>query len=169
MPPIKEFTGQTTSDGAEIDINGTVAEGLNFLGGYSYNFMRYTKTPGSQGSYIEGERLVSNPAHTANATLFYTLLTTALKGLKVGASGFYTGKRNGGWNNTVGQVQTFNRLIPVGGFTTFDISVGYSIKKFSLLGKLSNITNELNYYVHENYSVNPLPPRQFVTTVSYRF
>ena len=37
---------------------------------------------GSKGSYIEGERLVSNPAHTANATIFYTLKTTALKGLK---------------------------------------------------------------------------------------
>ncbi|WP_192823904.1 TonB-dependent receptor [Rufibacter sp. LB8] len=166
---IKEFTGQTTSDGAEVDLSGTLSPGLTFLAGYSYNHMRYTDTPGSKGSYIEGERLVSNPSHTANASIFYTLQTSALKGLKVGASGFYTGERNAGWNNQVGQVQQFNRLIPVGGFASFDLSLGYSINKFSILGKLSNITNELNYLVHENYSVNPIPPRQFVTTASFRF
>ncbi|PSR53972.1 TonB-dependent siderophore receptor [Adhaeribacter arboris] len=172
---IRELTGQTTSDGAELDLNGNLTQGLNFLAGYSYNFMRYTKTSGKTGSYKEGERLVSNPAHTANATLFYTFSNETLKGLKVGLSGFYTGKRNGGWNNTVGwpeangQLPGYSRLIPVSGFTTLDVSLGYSIKKFSILGKLSNITNELNYYVHENYSVNPIPPRQFITTVSYRF
>lgn len=166
---IKEFTGQTTSDGAEIDINGSIVDGLNFLAGYSYNFMRYTETSGATGSYKEGERLVSNPAHTANGTLFYTFRNNVLKGLKVGASGFYTGKRNAGWNNTVGQTQTESRLIPVSGFTTFDLSLGYAYKKISLLGKLSNITNTLNYLVHENYSVNPIAPRQFVTTLSYRF
>ncbi|WP_210487113.1 TonB-dependent receptor [Rufibacter aurantiacus] len=166
---IKEFTGQTTSDGVEVDLNGSIVPGLTFLAGYSYNYMRYTDTPGTTGSYIEGERLVSNPAHTANATVFYTLKTTALKGLKIGASGFYTGERNAGWNNQVGQAQKFNRLIPVTGYTTFDVSLGYAIKQFSILGKLSNITNELNYLVHENYSVNPIPPRQFVTTLAYKF
>ncbi|RDC66481.1 TonB-dependent receptor [Adhaeribacter pallidiroseus] len=175
---IKELTGQTTSDGAEIDLSGNLTQGLNFLAGYSYNFMRYTQTSGENGSYKEGERLVSNPAHTANATLFYTLPTSALKGLKVGISGFYTGERNAGWNTTHvvtpkpdGTVErTLNyRLVPVTGFTTLDLSLGYNIKQFSILGKISNITNELNYYVHENYSVNPIPPRQFVTTVSFRF
>jgi iron complex outermembrane receptor protein len=166
---IKEFTGQTTSDGAEIDLDGTLLPGLNFMAGYSYNFMRYTKTSGEKGSYREGERLVSNPAHTANASFWYTFNGDVLKGLRVGASGFYTGERNAGWNNTVGQTQIGSRLIPVSGFTTFDFNIGYSIKKLSLLGKVSNITNELNYYVHENYSVNPIPPRQFVTTLAYRF
>ncbi|QMU27720.1 TonB-dependent receptor [Adhaeribacter radiodurans] len=175
---IKELTGQTTSDGAELDLSGNITQGLNFLAGYSYNFMRYTKTSSENGSYLEGERLVSNPAHTANATLFYTLQNTALKGLKVGVSGFYTGERNAGWNtqhvvtrnpdNTV--TRTLNkRLVPVTSFTTLDLSLGYNIKQFTILGKISNITNELNYYVHENYSVNPIPPRQFVTTVSFRF
>ncbi|MFC5271171.1 TonB-dependent siderophore receptor [Adhaeribacter terreus] len=169
LTTIKEFTGQTTSDGAEIDLNGTLLPGLNFLAGYSYNFMRYTKTPDTKGSYKEGERLVSNPAHTGNASLFYTFSNEKLKGLKVGVSGFYTGKRNAGWNNTVGQTQKFSRLIPVSSFTTFDLTAGYTYKQISLLAKVSNITNELNYLVHENYSVNPIVPRQFVTTLSYKF
>ena len=47
--------------------------------------------------------------------------------------------------------------------------MGYTYKKVSIMGKVSNLTNELNYYVHENYSVNPIPPRMFTTTVSYKF
>lgn len=165
----KEFTGETTSDGLEIDLSGTIVPGLNFLAGYSYNFMRYTKTPGTKGSNIEGERLVGNTAHTANGTLFYTFSEGKVRGLKLGTSVFYTGKRMAGWNNTIGQSQPGSRLIPVDGFTTIDLSAGYSFKKFSLLAKVSNLTNELNYYVHENYSVNPIPPTQFVTTIGYRF
>ena len=166
---IKELTGETTSDGAEIDLSGTILPGLSFMGGYSYNFMRYTKTSGSTGSYIEGERLVSNPAHTANGSLFYTFNTPKLNGLGIGASIYYTGERNAGWNNTVGQTQVGSRLIPVDGFTTIDLSAKYSIKRVSVLARLSNLTNELNYYVHENYSVNPIAPRQFLTTISYKF
>ncbi|MEJ8755650.1 TonB-dependent receptor [Pontibacter sp. H259] len=175
---IKELTGETTSDGVELDLNGTLDNGLTFLAGYSYNNMRYTKTSGLHGSFVEGERLVSNPAHTANGSVFYTLQSSALKGLKVGVSGFYTGERNVGWNTTHvvtpnpdGTVKRSlnNRLFAIDGFTTFDVSLGYTYKKLSLLGKLSNITNELNYYVHENYSVNPIAPRQFVTTASYKF
>src|SRR5688572_27698396 len=166
---VKEFTGQTTSDGAEIDLTGTLAKGLTFLGGYSYNFMRYTKTTGTTGSYITGERLVSNPAHTANASLFYTFNSSVLEGFKVGVSGFYTGKRNAGWNNMIGQKEKYSRLIPVSSFTTFDVSLGYTYKSISIIGKVSNITDELNYLVHENYSVNPIAPSQFVTTVSYKF
>ena len=130
--------------------------------------MRYTKTPDTKGSYVEGERLVGTPAHTANGSLFYSFSNT-LKGFKVGASVFYTGDRFAGWNNTIGQAQNYSRLIAVKGFTTMDLSAGYTYKKISLLAKVSNITNTYNYYVHENYSVNPIAPRQFIGTVSFKF
>lgn len=166
---IKELTGQTTSDGVELDLASHPLKGLDITAGYSYNFARYTKTAGTRGSYKTGERLVNNPAHTANASMFYTLQGTSLKGLKLGASVFYIGERVAGWNNTVGQSQNFSRMIPVDGFTTLDISAGYSINRISLMAKVSNVTNALNYFVHENYSVNPIPPRQVVATVSYKF
>lgn len=166
-PTKKEFTGATESDGFEVDITGALAKGLNIIAGYAYNFMRYTKTLDNTGS-VEGVRLVGTTKNTANATLFYTVQNGAVKGLKLGASAFYTGDRNGGWN--LSKDPTVTRTpIPLKGFTTIDLSAGYTWSRFSLLGKLSNITNELNYYVHENYSVNPIPPRQFLTTLSYRF
>lgn len=166
---LKELSGQTTSDGIELDITANPAKGFSVMAGYSYNNMRYTKTPDTKGSYVEGERLVNTPANTANASIFYTFQEGAFKGLKLGAAGFYVGQRFGGWNNTIGQAQNFSRLIAVDEFTTFDLSAGYTYKNISLLAKVSNIGNTYNYYVHENYSINPIPPRMFTATASYKF
>lgn len=166
---LKELTGQTTSNGVELDVIANFIKGLSLMAGYSYNNMEYTKTPGTKGSYVTGERLVNSPAHTANASVFYTFSHGALNRLKLGASVYYVGERFGGWNNTIEPAQGYSRLIPVGGFTTVDLTAGYSIKRFSLLAKLSNLTNTYNYYVHENYSINPIAPRQLIATVAYKF
>jgi iron complex outermembrane receptor protein len=98
-----------------------------------------------------------------------------LKGVSFGAIGNYIGKRLGGWNNqivvnpTTFETTINDREIPLSDYTTVDLSVGYTWKKLSLLCKLSNITNELNYVVHENYSVNPIAPRQILTSLRYKF
>lgn len=168
-PLIKELSGQTTSDGFEIDVNGKIIKGLNFMGGYSYTFMRYTKTSTETGSFIVGEQLVRNVPHTANGTLFYTFSSTKLKGVKVGASAFYTGNRYAGFNNRMQQSQNFNRIIPVKEYTTYEIYAGYNFKKITFQAKIANLTDVLNYNIHENYSVNPISPRQFATTISYKF
>ena len=162
----KQLNGETTSDGLELDITGNLTKGLNFLMGYAYNYMRYTNTAAVTGM-IEDVRLVGTTKSTANGTLFYTFQKGVANGLKLGASMFYTGARNGGWNDN--KSVTNLRLIPLNGFTTFDVSAGYAWKKLSFLGKISNVSNELNYFVHENYSVNPIAPRQFLTTLSYKF
>jgi iron complex outermembrane receptor protein len=66
-------------------------------------------------------------------------------------------------------VEFRDREIPVDGYLTVDASVGYTWKQISLLCKVSNITNELNYSVHENYSINPIAPRQVMATLKYKF
>lgn len=165
----KQLNGQTTSDGIDVDVNGTISKNFYFIAGYSYNFMRYTKTTGLKGSPIEGEQIVVNPRNTANASLFYTFDSAALRGFKVGASAFYTGSRLGGYNNTIGQSQAYSRLLPVGGFTTVDLTTGYTYKKLSLLLAVTNITNTFNYLIHDNYSVTPIAPRQLLTTLAYKF
>jgi iron complex outermembrane receptor protein len=165
---LKELAGQTTSNGFEIDISSHPVKGLNILSGYSYNNMRYTDTKEGKGNYIEGERLVNTPAHTANTSAFYTFQKGNVKGLKVGASVFYIGERFGGWNNTQQQNQAYSRLIAVDAFTTVDLSAGYNFNKISILAKVSNLFNTYNYYVHENYSVNPIAPVQFVGTITVK-
>ncbi|UQD56355.1 TonB-dependent siderophore receptor [Flavobacterium sp. K5-23] len=172
---IKTLSGETTSKGIEIDINAKPIEGLCILAGYSYNDMRYTKTTGSNGSFIEGDRLARTPANTANLSFFYTMPVGLLKGFSIGSAANYIGNRVGGWNNqlvinsTTGAVSIRDREIPIDGYTTIDFSAGYNWKQFSILCKLSNIANVLNYTVHENYSVNPIAPRQLTTSIKYKF
>ena len=169
---LKILSGETTSKGVEFDIVTKPIEGLNIIAGYSYNDMRYTKTSGLKGSFIEGDRLARTPANTANLSFFYTLPSGALKGVSVGALGNYIGKRVGGWNNQIDASLPngiYDREIPLEGYTTIDASVGYSWKQFSILCRVSNIANVLNYTVHENYSVNPIAPRQVMTSLKYKF
>jgi iron complex outermembrane receptor protein len=172
---IKVLSGETKSKGVEIDITARPIIGFNINAGYSYNDMRYTKTSGTNGSFIVGDRLVRTPANTANMSFFYTLSNGKLKGTSFGVIGNYIGKRIGGWNNQVViDPTTFatsinDREIPLSDYTSIDFSVGYNWKKLSLLCKLSNITNELNYTVHENYSANPIAPRQVLTSLKYKF
>lgn len=169
---VKALSGETTSKGIELDITCKPIDDFNIMAGYSYNDMRYTKTTSATGSFIEGDRLVRTPQHTANLSFFYTVQTGILKNISIGAIGNYIGDRLGGWNNQVDPTKPngiWDREIPVNGYTTIDISLGYNWKQFSLLCKLSNITNELNYTLHENYSVNPIAPRQILTSLRYKF
>jgi iron complex outermembrane receptor protein len=100
---------------------------------------------------------------TANSSIFYHL-----KSWKFGAGIYYTGPRTAGFNNTKAQTQNFNRLFPVSDFTTIDLSVGYNWKMISLMTKVSNLTNTLNYYAHENYSINPIPPTMISASIKYQ-
>lgn len=161
---LKIYAGAVRSRGAELDITGNPMRNLSLIGGVSYNNAVYTKTP--DGGFVEDQRLVRTPAFTANASAFYTF-TTFAKGLRVGATAFYTGDRKAGWNDVKGQKQ-LTRMIDVDGFTTVDFSLGYEFKKFLIQGKVGNVFDVLSYNVHENYSVNPITPRNYYVTVTYK-
>jgi iron complex outermembrane receptor protein len=60
-------------------------------------------------------------------------------------------------------------MVALTGFTTIDLSAGYAYNNISLQCKLSNIFNTLNYLIHDNYSITPIPPRALLVTASYRF
>lgn len=59
-------------------------------------------------------------------------------------------------------------MVDLEGYTTVDLSVGYEYKNFLIQGKLGNIFDAENYNVHENYSVNPITPRNFYFTLTYK-
>ena len=176
---LKELVGATKGKGIEIDITAKPVEGLNILAGYSFNETKISKSSGTSGSLVVGDILARTPKHTANLSFFYKLPSGVLKGLSFGAIANYIGDRTGGWNDryvwkanssspTGYDVTIEDRDIPLKGYATVDASVGYEWKKISLLCKLSNITNELNYTVHENYSVNPIAPRQIMASLKYK-
>ncbi len=179
---IKELVGATKGKGVEIDITANPVEGLNIMAGYSFNETKVSKSSGTNGSLVVGDVLARTPRNTANLSFFYKLPSGLFKGVTFGAIGNYIGDRTGGWNDDylwtpvtpattppTYVITIRDRDIPLEGYVTVDASLGYEWKKFSILCRLSNITNELNYTVHENYSVNPIAPRQVMTSLRYKF
>lgn len=178
---LKELVGGTKGKGIEVDITARPVDGLNINAGYSFNETKVSKSSGTNGSLVLGDIMARTPKHTANLSFFYKLPSGALKGLSFGAIGNYIGDRTGGWNDdylwtektpaTTPKTYTVtirDRDIPLEEYATVDASVGYEWTKLSILCKLSNITNELNYTVHENYSVNPIAPRQVMVSLKYK-
>ncbi|QZK89788.1 TonB-dependent receptor [Flavobacterium sp. CHNK8] len=177
----RELVGATKGKGLEIDIIAKPIEGLNINAGYSFNETKISKSSGTSGSFVVGDLFVRTPKNTANLSFFYKVPSGKLKGFTIGAMGNYIGNRLGGWNDryvwtevtpaTTPKTYTVkieDRDIPLKGYITVDASLGYEWNKISLLCKLSNITNELNYTVHENYSTNPIAPRQIMAILKYK-
>lgn len=165
----KEFAGKMRSQGVEVDITGNPTRNLSLIAGYSYNHSVFTDTPDING-YVENQRLVRTPANTANFSAFYTF-PDVVKGLKVGATVYYIGNRIAGWNDTKLTLKERNgvtRLVDVKDYTTVDFSVGYEHKKFLIQAKMGNSFDVENYTIHENYSVNPIAPRNFYFTLTYK-
>ena len=166
---IKEFAGKMRSRGVELDITGNPYPYLSIIAGASYNHSVYLDTPADFG-YVENQRLVRTPATTANVSVFYTF-TDYVQGLKLGASIYYIGDRLAGWNDTKATNNTRNgvsRILEVDDYMTAAISLGYDWQKFSVMGKVGNLFDTVNYTYHENYSVNPITPRNFYITLTYK-
>lgn len=166
---IKEFAGKMRSQGVELDITGNPYPNLSIIAGASYNHSVYLDTPEDFG-YVENQRLVRTPATTANASVFYTF-NKYVKGLKLGASAYYVGDRIAGWNDTKKTLRERNgvsRFLEVGDYVTAAVSIGYDWNKFSVMGKVGNLFDAVEYSYHENYSVNPITPRNYYVTLTYK-
>ena len=164
-PTAKELAGEVTSRGVELDLQTRSFRGFSFIGGYSYNDTRYTKS----NTYEENSRLRYNPSHTANASLFYTLSSSsAWNGLNLGLSSFYIGDRIAGRNPRLTTPDDTWRTMPVPDFFQFDAHAGYTLNRLTLRLKVSNLLNKRSYYVHDDNSINPIAPRMFSTTIAYK-
>ena len=165
---LKEYAGKVRSRGVELDITGNPTANLSIIGGVSYNNSVYFDTP--ENGYVEKQRLVRTPETTANASVFYKF-TNHVKGLKIGAGAYYIGNRLGGWNDSKSTDISRNgvsRAFAIKDYVTVNASVGYEWDKFSIQGKVGNLFDTENYNVHENYSVNPITPRNYYVTVTYK-
>jgi len=178
VPTAQELAGEVTSKGLEVDVQSKPYLGWSVLAGYSYNQTAYTNS----NLYASGSRLRYNPAHTANLSVYYSFgnvsILGVLKGLSVGATGYYVGDRLAGRNNrllnpttglpwTAASPEPF-QLIALPNYLLFDANVAYSYQRFTLRTKLANILNELSYNVHDDNSINPIAPRTYSASLSFR-
>jgi iron complex outermembrane receptor protein len=61
------------------------------------------------------------------------------------------------------------KLIALPDFFQFDAHVGYTWNKLVFRLKATNLLNQLSYQAHDDNSINPIAPRQFSTTLAYKF
>ncbi|MCR5889735.1 TonB-dependent receptor [Hymenobacter sp. J193] len=168
----QELAGEVTSKGIEVDVQSKPYLGWSVVAGYSYNNTAYTNS----NIYKNGSRLRYNPAHTANLSLFYTLNSSALKGLTAGVTAYYVGDKLAGRNPREVQPNgqpwptgsDVNKFIAIPNYTLFDASLGYTYERVSLRVKMANLLDELSYNLHDDNSVNPIAPRNFSATLSYK-
>jgi iron complex outermembrane receptor protein len=177
-PSAQEMAGQVTSKGLEVDVQTKPYLGWSVLAGYSYNNTAYT----GSNLYAEGSRLRYNPAHTANASVFYNFSSLTenglLRGLSLGTTGYYVGDRLAGRNNrllnpatglpwTTATPEPF-QLIALPNYFQLDANIGYSYQRFTVRAKVANLLGKLSYNVHDDNSVNPIAPRNYAATLSFR-
>ena len=162
---IKELAGSVESKGVELDIEARPSAALSIRAGYSYNETKYVKS----NTFVEGSFLKYNPNNTANLSLFYTFQQPELKGLRVGVSSLYFGKRYAGRSTRIQVANDAYKLTPLSDYAQVDATAAYSFKKITLRAKLGNVFNVLNYNVHDDNSVNPIAPRNYQLNFCYKF
>ncbi|MFD0989226.1 TonB-dependent siderophore receptor [Mariniflexile jejuense] len=163
---IKELAGSTESKGVEVDFTAYPTAGLRLMAGYSFNEMKYVKS----NTYVEGSLLRYNPKNTANISANYSFESGMLNGLNLGFISTYFGERFAGRSFVITSPNSGRQLIPLSDYFQLDATLGYKItENLGVRAKLANITNVLNYNVHDDNSLNPIAPRNYSVAVSYKF
>lgn len=161
---IKELAGEITSCGLEIDAVLKPICGMSILAGYSFNETEYTKST----IYTVGAKLLYQPRNTMNTSVYYEFQKGKLKGVSLGTTGMYFGKRFAGRLTRLNVVNDTYKPIPLPEYTTLDASIGYTKGNVAIRFKVNNIFNALSYNVHDDNSVNPIAPRTFMTTLTLK-
>jgi iron complex outermembrane receptor protein len=92
-----------------------------------------------------------------------------LKNFSLGFTTFYVGDRVAGRSTRKTVANDTYKLMEIPNYFLFDLSAGYTLQQVSLRVKVSNLLNELSYNVHDDNSVNPIAPRMFSATLSYKW
>ncbi len=161
---IKTLGGAVKSNGVEVDFITKTFRGFSAIAGYSYNDTRYTES----NIFIVGSRLRYNPQHTANASLFYSF-QQILNGLQLGFTTLYVGDRVAGRSTRLTIANDSYKLMPIPNYMQLDVSANYRFNSLTLRLKVANLLDKLSYNVHDDNSVNPIAPRNYVITMSYAF
>jgi iron complex outermembrane recepter protein len=162
---IKELVGYVRSKGVELDFAARLIQSLSLMAGYSYNETKYIKS----NTFVEGSLLRYNPNHTANASLQYQFTNGAVKGLNLGFTSAYIGTRYAGRSTRVQVANDAYRITELDDYFQFDATAGYTFKNILLRSKVANVFNVMSYNAHDDNSVNPIAPRNFLLSLSYKF
>lgn len=162
---IKELAGKVASTGVELDFVARPIPNLSLMAGYSYNETKYV----TSNTYIAGSLLKYNPNHTANMSASYGFSEGNLKGLQLGLTSVYIGDRQAGRYTRIQVANDAYQLVLIPAYTQMDGTIGYAYKNMSFRVKIGNILDTYSYNVHDDNSVNPIAPRNFLLGLGYKF
>jgi len=121
--------GEVLSKGVELTLQGNISQAFNITSFYAYNDIAITKDV--DGTLI-GNKLGNAPKHSANLWAKYNVLTTALKGLGIGAGIDYASEK-------VGQFSAQDFVMP--SYTNLDAMISYGFKYYSLAVNVYNLAD----------------------------
>ncbi|HVW98462.1 MAG TPA: TonB-dependent receptor [Mucilaginibacter sp.] len=148
--------GTQTSKGFEAEIIANPVNGVNVVGGFSYNDSKYTR---GDADVLGLRPVTAGSPYLANLYISYRLPQTALKGLGLGFGGNYASD-----NKIVNSVSQGTFSLP--SYTLLNASLFFDRPKYHFGLSANNLTNK-HYYTGYT-TVNPQKLRQFVLSASYK-
>ncbi|QJW91156.1 TonB-dependent receptor [Spirosoma taeanense] len=149
--------GSQTSRGVELDVVANPVQGLNIVGGFSYNDSRLVRA----SEDVNGRRpTTASSPYLANLWVSYRLPGYLINGLGFGIGGNYASDNK--IQNSVSQ-----GVFTLPAYTVLNASAFYDLKKIRLSVKVDNFTNQ-RYWIGYT-TMNPQKLRSFVGNVTYTF
>lgn len=148
---------QIRSRGFEIEGVGSLSQGLNFHGAYSYLKQEVTS---SSDPTVLGNRPPQVPKQLFSASLEYTFTSGPLSGLGISGGARFVGSSAGDYANT----------IEVPSYTLFDASARYLWNSFEFQLAANNLTDKTYVAVCQSSSYcNYGSARRIIASVHYRW
>ncbi|MEM9273328.1 MAG: TonB-dependent siderophore receptor [Cyanobacteria bacterium P01_F01_bin.143] len=149
-------SGEQSSRGVELDINGEILPGWNIILGYAYTDARVTE----DNTFDEGNQLSNIPKNQFNIWTTYTIQQGSLEGLGFGLGLIVVDERPGDIENS----------FELPGYTRTDAAIFYERNKFRAAVNIKNLFDE-DYFVssQSRNSVFPGDPLIVTGSLSYKF
>lgn len=150
--------GKQVAKGFELSVDAQPIDGLSLYAGYAYTD---AKTTEDTNEALLGKRIRNIPRHGIVLRGDYEVGAGAFKGLRVGGSGSYTGKR----------AADIDDSFELPGYWRFDAQAGYAVNDaIRLNASIENLFDK-RYYSHafSLFEVWPGAPRTWKVSVTTRF
>lgn len=165
FPERVEQSGEATSKGIEVDINGKISDALQLTLNYAYTDAKISK---DNNQARVGMMLYGTARHITNMWLTFTVPHGQLKGLGLSAGYEYQLKR-AAWP------ETKEKYLPDNLFN-LDLGASYKAGSYKIAVLVNNVTNRYNYvgffpgaWGYKHYGWRAAAPTNFRLSLAYDF
>ncbi|MGE8292445.1 MAG: TonB-dependent siderophore receptor [Sphingobacterium sp.] len=161
-----EQSGEATSKGIELDVNGVINKNWNVVFNYAYTDAKVTKDKDPKKI---GGMLYGTARHISNAWIKYTIAEGNLEGLGFSAGYEYQAKR------ATWPVVQDHKYLPDDLFS-IDLGASYQKNNYHIALLVNNVTNRYNYvgfypgaWRYTHYGWRAVNPQGFRLNLAYKF